>query len=194
MNTLRESTFTGGESLSLAPPATAPIALPDTLGPDASVQLQRMFRDPRVLEPDERGDLVAQSSQGCRTGAACSRGARDAGHGALRRPAGAGSHGAVARSRASRLPIASSPGSSLASCSCACASATRPPNKPDRRSNWQQTICKRRLARTQAATIRTMRREGIERGGYSSVLPASVRFGRKSGQPRTRSLCWPLPE
>jgi hypothetical protein len=40
------------------------------------------------------------------------------------------------------------------------------------------------LARRQAATIRTMRREGIERGGYGKLLKvfrfASDRFGRNN--------------
>jgi cytochrome c-type biogenesis protein CcmH/NrfG len=36
------------------------------------------------------------------------------------------------------------------------------------------------LARKQAATIRTMTREGIERGGYRELLPRVLRFRRKA--------------
>ena len=43
------------------------------------------------------------------------------------------------------------------------------------------------LARRQAATIRTMRREGIERGGYAGLLarlrPSRARSARKGIQP-----------
>jgi tetratricopeptide (TPR) repeat protein len=40
------------------------------------------------------------------------------------------------------------------------------------------------LARRQAATIRTMLREGIERGGYGGMLSKVLRFRRKSTEPR----------
>ncbi|MGA9673349.1 MAG: hypothetical protein WBQ94_29435 [Terracidiphilus sp.] len=36
------------------------LALPEVLGPEASRTLERMFRDPRLLEKQERGDLIAQ--------------------------------------------------------------------------------------------------------------------------------------
>ena len=86
------------EEMFLVPQAQAPLALPAVLGPEASELLQRMFRDPRVLEPHERGDLIAQLRQSVRTGASGARGQSAAGHGALRRPAGAGSDGRDARS------------------------------------------------------------------------------------------------
>ena len=38
------------------------------------------------------------------------------------------------------------------------------------------------MARRQAATIRTMLREGIERGGYGRLLPRILPFRRKSAQ------------
>ena len=41
------------------------------------------------------------------------------------------------------------------------------------------------LARRQAATIRTMRREGIERGGYAR--PASPRSSLSSANPRIKA-------
>jgi hypothetical protein len=44
------------------------------------------------------------------------------------------------------------------------------------------------LARKQAATIRTMQREGIERGGYRNLLP---RFIRKRANPR-RAIASPV--
>ncbi len=44
----------------LAPASTAPLSLPSAIGPEAGRLLQRMFRDPRVLEPEERASIVAQ--------------------------------------------------------------------------------------------------------------------------------------
>jgi hypothetical protein len=41
------------------------------------------------------------------------------------------------------------------------------------------------MARRQAATIRTMQREGIERGGYKSLIPSIFRSRRK---PDSRSI------
>jgi hypothetical protein len=38
------------------------------------------------------------------------------------------------------------------------------------------------LARRQATTIRTMLREGIERGGYRGMVSRVFRFGRRSTQ------------
>ena len=44
-------------------------------------------------------------------------------------------------------------------------------------------------ARRQAATIRQMQREGIERGGYGGVLAWAKNFGkRRSSQPRQPAL------
>lgn len=42
-----------------------------------------------------------------------------------------------------------------------------------------QNIAQADLARKQAANIRTMKREGIERGGYKSPFGAVLRFGRR---------------
>ena len=50
------------DEMFLAPLAqrSAQVAFPTVLDSDASSQLMRMFRDPRVLEPQERGNLIAQ--------------------------------------------------------------------------------------------------------------------------------------
>ncbi len=44
------------------------------------------------------------------------------------------------------------------------------------------------LARKQAATIRTMLREGVERGGYGGILPRLIRSRRKAGRVETPLL------
>jgi hypothetical protein len=44
----------------LAPASPAPLSLPAAIGPEAGRLLQRMFRDPRALESDERASLVTQ--------------------------------------------------------------------------------------------------------------------------------------
>ena len=46
--------------LAPSPHSSAQVSLPTVLGSDASNQLLRMFRDPRVLEPDERANLISQ--------------------------------------------------------------------------------------------------------------------------------------
>ena len=60
MKELSFPTSADHEELILSSSVPAPMALPVALGPAASQLLQRMFRDPRLLEPLERGDLIAQ--------------------------------------------------------------------------------------------------------------------------------------
>ena len=48
------------------------------------------------------------------------------------------------------------------------------------------------LARKQAATIRTMLREGIERGGYSSILAKLIPHAASPTNPKS-SRCLPGP-
>jgi hypothetical protein len=43
-----------------SPSTRSALALLEVLGPEASQTLERMFRDPRLLEKQERGDLIAQ--------------------------------------------------------------------------------------------------------------------------------------
>ena len=54
----------------LAPASSAPLSLPAAIGPETGRLLQRMFRDPRVLEPEERASIVAQLRECRRTGTA----------------------------------------------------------------------------------------------------------------------------
>ena len=61
---------------------------------------------------------------------------------------------------------ASSRTSRWASCGCACACARKPKNHTRQAALLAQNMAQSELARRQAATIRTMMREGIERGGY----------------------------
>ena len=58
---------------------------------------------------------------------------------------------------------------------------------------WPSNDMQAELARKQAATIRTMRREGIERGGFEQSLPRCLPARRKSQAARNRCPFWPVP-
>jgi tetratricopeptide (TPR) repeat protein len=58
MTMLHEHVEANEGKMFLASSASMPLALPAVLGPEASNHLQRMFRDPRLLEPEERKDLI----------------------------------------------------------------------------------------------------------------------------------------
>jgi tetratricopeptide (TPR) repeat protein len=178
MKTLHNSTSIGGDSLFLAPPASAPLALPDVLGPQASAQLQRMFRDPRVLEKKERADLIAQLREAVQLAprvpevrvllgmALCvDLQAQDAME-ELREAVKQAPDSFIARLKFGELLMR------LRICDQAA-------DETQQAQLLASNDIQAEMARKQAATIRTMRREGIERGGFSSVLPRVFRFGRK---------------
>ena len=60
MTMLHEQVRADEGKISLAPSASSPLALPTLLGSVASSHLQRMFRDPNVLQPKEREDLIVR--------------------------------------------------------------------------------------------------------------------------------------
>ena len=101
--------------------------------------LQRMFRDPRVLEADERMNLIAQLRERVELAPASRGNSCAAGHGALRRSAGAGSAGATARGSRAGARLLHRPASNMANSSCACASATRRRRNPPGRAARRRT-------------------------------------------------------
>ncbi|MGB7548173.1 MAG: hypothetical protein WBM14_10520 [Terracidiphilus sp.] len=165
------------EEMFLVPPAQAPLALPPELGPQTSKLLQRMFRDPRVLEPHERGDLIAQLRRAVELaprvpeirvllGMALSVDlqAQEALE-ELREAARQAPDCFVARLKFGELLMRLR----------VCVQAAEETQKAAQlASNDVQS----EMARRQAATIRTMLREGIERGGYGGLLPRVLRFRR----------------
>jgi hypothetical protein len=181
MMKLRNANAVEDGEVFLAPPSheSAQIALPPVLGADASHQLMRMFRDPRVLEPHERGNLIVQ----------------------LRKAADLAPHVAEVRvllgmalcvdlqvqdaleelREASRL----APDSFIARLKFGellmrlriCEQASEETHQAALlASNAAQSD----LARKQAATIRVMMREGIERGGYGGFISRLFSPRRKS--------------
>ncbi|HUV68252.1 MAG TPA: hypothetical protein VMW15_01230 [Terracidiphilus sp.] len=181
MKTLSQGSSSNGEGMFLAPPPQASLALPAVLGSEASVLLQRMFRDPRVLEAEERTDLIAQLRK------AVDLAPRVAD---LRVMLGMALcvdlqvHPAMEEMREA---VKIEPDNFIARLKFGellmrlrvCDQAAEHTHVAARlASNSVQS----EMARRQAATIRTMLREGIERGGYGRLLPRILPFRRKSAQ------------
>jgi hypothetical protein len=150
------------------------LTLPDSLDYPTRQSLVRMFRDPRVLEPGERSDLIARLRQAVAIAprvpelrvllgmALCvDLQAQEA----LEELRAATTHAPdcfIARLKFGELLMR------LRICDQAAEQTHRAAQLAD---NPVQS----ELARKQAATIRTMSREGIERGGYKGILPRLFR-------------------
>lgn len=181
MKNLHDSTLADGERMFLAPRAAAPLALHDVLDSDASVQLQRMFRDPRVLELNERKDLIAHLRQAVELAprapevrvllgmALCVDLQAQEAMEQLREAVQQAPDSFIARLKFGELLMR------LRIC-----------DKAAEETRQAQMLAgndvQAEMARKQAAAIRTMLREGIERGGYGGLLSKLFRFRRKSRQ------------
>jgi hypothetical protein len=168
----------------LAPASSAPLSLPAAIGPETGRLLQRMFRDPRLLEPDERKSLVAQLRAALELephvpeirvlyGMALSVDlqAQEALE-QLRESTRQAPDCFIARLKFGELLMR------LRICDQA-AEQTR------KAAELAANDIQADLARRQATTIRTMRREGIERGGLGAILPCWIPRGRKSRKQET---------
>ena len=168
----------------MASAASAPLLLPAAIGPETGRLLQRMFRDPRVLDTDERANLVAQLRSAVELepqvpeirvlyGMALSVDlqAQEAME-QLREATRQAPDCFIARLKFGELLMR------LRICDQA---AEHTQKAAELATNDVQAD----LARRQAATIRTMRREGIERGGLGKVLPWWVPRGRKPRKQET---------
>jgi hypothetical protein len=171
------------DELALATTA-APLVLPESLTSEASNLLVRMFRDPRVLEADERKDLVAQLRTSVELqpqipelrvllGMALSVDlqAQEALE-QLRESARQAPDCFIARLKFGELLMR------LRICRQA---AEETHEAAKLASNAAQAD----LARKQAAIIRTMLREGVERGGYKGLLSGAFSFARKTRRRQT---------
>ncbi len=130
----------------------------------------RMFRDPRVLEPDERGDLIAQLRTAVELEphvpeirvllgmALCVDLQAQEALEQLREATRQAPDCFIARLKFGELLMR------LRICDQAA-------EETQKAAQLATNDFQADLARKQAATIRTMRREGIERGGYGSLLP-----------------------
>ena len=159
----------------------ATVALPSVLKPEASVLLQRMFRDPRVLESDERKALIVSLRKTVELVprvpevrvllgmALCVDLQAQEALEQLRAAVTQAPDCFVARLKFGELLMR------LRICDQA---AEQTHQAARLAANPMQS----ELARRQAATIRAMQREGIERGGYRGLLNRVSKLGSKSKQ------------
>ncbi len=137
-----------------------------------------MFRDPRVLDSDERTSLIAQLRTAVELAphvpeirvllgmALCvDLKAQDAME-QMREAVNANPDCFIARLKFGELLMR------LRICDQAA-------EHTERAAKLASNAVQSEMARRQAAAIRTMMREGIERGGYKALLPRILRFGRK---------------
>ncbi len=167
------------DRLSLVPnSSTSPITLPVALSDEAGRTLQRMFRDPSVLEEHERRDLVAQLRQAVELAPAvpevrvllgmalCVNLEAQEAMEIMREAVEIDPDSFIARLKLGELLMR------LRVCDQAA-------EHTQRAAQLASNAVQSELARRQAATIRTMRREGVERG-FNGVLGRLTGFGRKS--------------
>jgi cytochrome c-type biogenesis protein CcmH/NrfG len=162
----------------IAPAAESPqIAVAGMLPTPATAQLMRMFRDPYVLEKEERVELIAQLREAISLEPAIPElrvllgmtlcvnlEVQDALE-ELREATKLAPHNFLARLKFGELLMR------LRICTQA-AEETRAAEK------LALNPIHAELARRQAAAIRTMQREGIERGGYGKLLSGFDRLSR----------------
>jgi Flp pilus assembly protein TadD len=172
---------------SIAASMPASLALPSMLREETSALLLRMFRDPRVLEPSERRDLIAQ----LRTAVELEPHIPE-----IRVLLGmALSVDLQAQEALEQLRDASrqAPDSFIARLKLGellmrlriCSEAAEETHKA---AQLATNDFQADLARKQAAVIRTMLREGIERGGYTNLLSKLIPFRRRSIKTETAVL------
>lgn len=165
---------------------SAAIVLPQALDADAALQLSRMFRDPRVLEACDRRALIARLRQAVERaphvaevkvllGMALSVDLQA--HEALE----------VLRTASQQAPdcfIARLKFGELLMRLRICDQAQIETHQA---ALLAANPAQSELARRQAATIRTMLREGIERGGYGGLLGRVFRSRRRQKNVTERS-------
>lgn len=155
--------------------------LPTVLNPATSNLLVRMFRDPRVLEEHERDDLIAnlrravdmvpqQPEVRVLLGMAlCVDLQAQEALEELRAAVTMAPDCFIARFKFGELLMR------LRICDQA-------EEQTHQAALLASNIVQSEMARKQAATIRTMLREGIERGGYGCLIPGFLRFGGKASR------------
>ncbi|MGB6973084.1 MAG: hypothetical protein WBD67_00230 [Terracidiphilus sp.] len=175
-------TATEPEDMMLTPTAEAPLALPEVIGAETTRTLERMFRDPRVLEPEERAEIIAQLRNATALAphvpevrvllgmALCVDLQAQAALEVLREATQQAPDCFIARLKFGELLMR------LRICNQAA-------EETHKAAQLATNPAQSELARRQAATIRTMLREGIERGGYSGVFKRLLGFRRKASRP-----------
>lgn len=155
----------------------AAIAFPEFIPASAQNQLARMFRDPYLLQPQERGDLIVQLREAVALEPAVPE---------LRVLLGMAlcvNFEAQTALEEFRESVRLAPGSYIAHLKFGellmrlriCSEAAEETRiAAELASNPLQS----ELARRQAATLRAMQREGVERGGYGKLLSVFSRACR----------------
>jgi len=157
-----------GRALAVAESQSLPAVFSGVLASSTSHQLERMFRDPRVLEAVERAELVAQLRSAVLLGMALCVDLQ-----------------AQQALEELRIAVNQAPGSFIAHLKYGellmrlriCQRAAEETHKA---AQLAANAAQSEMARRQAATIRTMLRDGVERGGYGGVLSRVFRFPRRS--------------
>lgn len=167
-----------GDTLFLTHPSPSKIALNDALSPAVQSQMTRMFRDPYVLGKEERTELIGELTYMVATRpdltelrvllgmTLCVDNNPQAALEVLRKSVEMAPENFLARLKFGELLMR------LRICDQA-AEHTR------QAALLAENPVQSELARRQAATIRIMRREGIERGGYSGMLSRIAGLLRK---------------
>jgi Flp pilus assembly protein TadD len=176
--TLAES---NGSAQTLALHSSSAPLLPTVVDQATSDQLQRMFRDPRVLEGAERKDLITQLQAAVERlpnvpevrvlygMALCVDLQAQEALEQLRTASEQAPDCFIARLKYGELLMR------LRVCDKAA-------EETHRAAVLATNGAQSEMARRQAATIRTMRREGVERGGYQSLIGRLFRSRRNSSE------------
>lgn len=169
MRELAPATFRHREEVALAAQAQNLSALPAILGSEATGVLQRMFRDPRTLEPEERKGLIAQLQNAVNLApqvveirvmlgmALCVDLQAQQAMEEFREAVKMEPDNFIARLKFGELLMR------LRVCDQAA-------EHTQEAARLAVNPIQSEMARRQAATIRTMMREGIERGGYRGLI------------------------
>lgn len=180
MNPFRSNAeFEGQDQALVLAERNSPVVFAGLLAADASHQLQRMFRDPRVLESDERGNLIAELRNTLELMpeaaelrvlygmALCVDLQAQEALEQLRQAVEQAPESFIARLKFGELLMRLR----------VCQQAAEETHKA---AQLAVNAAQSELARRQAATIRTMLREGVERGGYAGMLSRVFRLKGRS--------------
>ena len=170
---------TGTPGLIVADRESVPTIFAEILNSDTTLQVHRMFRDPRVLAPTERAELVAQLRN------ALEQHPEIAELRVLFAMALCVDLQAQQAMEEMRIAVEQAPDSFIARLKYGellmrlriCQRASEETHKA---AQLAANAAQSEMARRQAATIRTMLREGVERGGYTGILSRVFRFNRRS--------------
>jgi hypothetical protein len=158
---------------------SSPAILSSVLAAGASYQLSRMFRNPRVLEPHERTALISQLRNAIESAPEVAEVRVLLGMALCvdLQPQEALEQLQMAVEQAPDCFIARLKYGELLMRLRICEKAAEETHKA---AQLAANAAQSDLARRQAATIRTMLREGIERGGYAGLMSRVFRFGRRN--------------